>query len=34
LLFDPIPIKRENRILEYVMDMDIDIQAQSYDRKE
>lgn len=29
LLFDPIPIRRENEVLEYVMDMDIDIQAQN-----
>jgi hypothetical protein len=29
LLFDPIPIRRENDVLEYVMDLDIDIQAQS-----
>lgn len=28
LLFDPIPVKRENEILEYLMDIDIDIQAQ------
>jgi hypothetical protein len=34
LLFDPIPIRHENELLKYVMDMDIDIQAQSYNRQE
>ena len=34
LLFDPIPIRHENGLLEYVMDIDIDIQAQSYNRQE
>jgi hypothetical protein len=39
-LWDPVetllfnPIRRENEILKYVMDMDIDIQAQSYNRQE